>query len=667
MEKLKQTVTAHRWFLLYCCLAVIFLLLLNQWLWPTPDEYLYANLTNSFNAAWHHTLAWQNIDTEHVGLLSFMSLLYNWIFSPQTLTASRVVMVIFPLSIIALLYAIAPIFIVNAKHRLWLLWLLLLIPGFWVFSVRLMLDIPATLAMGFILYLLLKRRSVVYVSLAVILLLCFREYYLYITVPIIVVVYAIDAICITDQVWWRRLLIWFGRCGVIIIPLFAAVVLLIDFNILPYPRLLENSLRFIFGDIFALFNKYALITINDVGQFIYPHSVAQTVNHVVNATVSEPTATVIQTNPVPIQTLTLQDKINTIQLSGDVPTGVVTSQIASTPTTFLEKLWLIYKYNFSEQDINVFILPLAALGLGKRLVTCARDWRGRYLVVRTDLIFGLLLVVFMYFNYHEAGSEHGFRITLPIVFALLYFGYFGTQYLLTAAQRKGKIIFLLLMAASITLYFISLEGISYGSVIAHDSWLSVILAYKPYVFGGFFIGCSLGLTWFSVWQWQYKFKLIGIVIVVLFVVKFVPFYVDAQASTALYGYDYGLPNTTSLLSQLAQNNAHIYSNVHSYALQYYAQDPRVTTDGISPIIRTFSEFYPNLYFTFPLDDNVLQELSDNNITTVLVVNRDYAETDWTFWQDIIKQHPQDFTLVQQANKGTRPQWALYSFKTLPNQ
>lgn len=664
MEKLKQAISQHWWFLLYIGLAGVFLLLLNQWLWPTPDEYLYANLANSFTAAWHHAVAWQNIDTEHVGLLSALSAVYNSIFSPQTLTASRAVMLMFPLGIIVLLYGMAPTFIISVKHRIWILWLLLLIPGFWVFSVRLMLDIPATLAVGLILYLLLQRRSAIYVSLAVILLLCFREYYVYFIVPMIILIYGIDAVRTANQVWYKPVLYFLGQCGIIIVPLFACIVLLIDFNILPYPRLLENSLVFIFGDIFALFNKHTLIVIDTVSQLVYPHSVAQTIGHLANSNIVEPVTTIIQQNPI-IPAASLQDKINTIQLSGTVPTGVVSSQITSTNSTFLEKLWLIYKYNFSEQDINVFILPLAALGFGKRLLTFIRNWRSRYQAARGDLIFGLLLVVFVYLNYHEAGSIHGFRVTLPIIFVLLYFGYFGIHALLTTTYLKVKIIFLILMAGSITLYFFSLGSIFYGSVIAHDSWLSVVLVYKPYIFGGFFILCSLGLAYFSAWQWSHKLKLVAAVVGLLFVVKFVPFYVDAQAQTKLYGYDYGLPDTTTALIPLAEQNVRIYSNVHSYALQYYTQDPRVSTDGISPIIRTFSQFYPNLYYTLPLDDNLFQALIDHNITSVLIVNNDYDQTDWTFWQNLIVQYPENFTKVSGQFKAGRPQWALYTFDAQP--
>jgi hypothetical protein len=637
-----QWISRHRFLIGYSVLAGLFLLFLNLCLWPAPDEYYYASIAYSFTAAQHGLMHWWDINTEHLWVLSSLVWVLQQVWQPEWFWGNRLVVIPFAIGIIWLIAAISRLTLPKEHHH-WLLWLLLLIPGFWIFSVRLMLDIPATFAIALLLYFLTARRSSLYVSAALVLLFVFREYYVYLILPYILCLYFIDAFR-TEQSWSRAFGRWLMQAVIVTLPIFCLVVLFLDFNLLPYPRLLENSLIFIFGDLFRWLNYHAVLLLDRFVHIVYPE-----------VTLFPPVSTVVTTG----STLTPDTIGTSLQLSGQIPTGIIDSPIDANAVSLWSKLWLIYYYNFSEADLNIFLLPFAALGILLRLGAVWKQWRKKYLAIRVDIIFFLLLGMFAYFNYHEATSEHGFRITLPIILGLLYFAYWGAAQLLTSPKLWQQIFFVAGMALSLVGYWATLQAVQYGSVLAHESILSQLLAYKPYLFMGLFVVITIGVVLYTRWQWVYKRWLPPVLITLLFIVKFIPFGLEAKESTAVYGYDYGLPQAAEVLHQVMTPDKKICGNLHAYRSQYYAQDPFITNAGIYPIIRTFTTQYPERYTRCAFDSDLITTLVSQGINYVFVLNEDINQTDYQAWQTIQNANPERFTLLTERTLNGRVQWQLY--------
>lgn len=683
MEKLRAIWRDHYQFIIFFCTATIVLIVINHWFWPTPDEYLYANLAKAFTAAAHGRMHWTDINTEHVGLVAYLSYLYNTLFQPQTFFGSRGIIFGFSLGIILLLYAMTFELGLATKHRMWFLWLLLLIPGFWVFSVRLMLDIPATFGIALIIYLLIKKSPSYQIGLATALLLGLKEYYVYLTLPLFMIVFGLDAWKSHGSVW-HKLLSFCKTMFICYFPTFVLTIILLDFPIFPYPRLLENNLQFIFGDLFNFTNKIALIGLNAVitlaQEILKPLGAllpqpAHVVQHVANkfATlnpISNITSTqqqVITQLHVNVATIphttvmnSLQNRINNIQLTGQLPTGLIDSPATVVSNKgFLSKLWLIYSYNFSETDLNIFILPLTFLGIGLSLQNIFHQFKHQYSKIRPTIIFGSLFLVFIYFNYHEADSIHGFRVTLPLILSLIFFSYIAVQYLLTHFLKKPSIYFSILSLGSIILYWFTIKDLTYGSVLANASILGKLLIYKPYVFIAFFLGCLGGIVYFPKLQWRWKYVGLGILIFCLFWLKLIPFYFDNRQSLQYYEYNYGLAKTTPILEQVRTSYTPIYANIHPYMLQYYTNDYRMANEGIVPSIRYFPQGYYNLYFHFPTDNQLFDNLVKQRVEYVLIVNDTFDNSSIIPLEQMVKSHPTRFSKVTASYHNNRLQWELY--------
>src|SRR3989338_2968012 len=218
----------HHLLLLYLVCATIVLFIINQWLWPTPDEYFYALLAENFKAAFNGQMAFGDIQTEHVGLVAFITALYQQVMHPSTLLASRVALFGFSLGIIVLIYQIAVTLGLSIKERMWWLLLLLLIPGYWIFSVRLMLDTPGTFGVILVLYILLKKAPSYQVGLGLLLLLLLKEYYVYLLAPLVGLVIFFDA-WRSSGTPFKKITTGFIQLLFSFIPTALATLIMIDF------------------------------------------------------------------------------------------------------------------------------------------------------------------------------------------------------------------------------------------------------------------------------------------------------------------------------------------------------------------------------------------------------------------------------------------------------
>lgn len=684
-------------FALYLIASALFLAALNVWIWPTSDEFLYGILAKMFAEAARGEMSFSDINTEHTWLVIFLSYVYNAIMQPESIVSSRAVIFPFALGTIFLLYKIPKVIGLESKYQMWWLWLLLLIPGFWLFSVRLMLEIPAVFSLTLLLYLLLKRAPVYYVGFAILLVLMTKEYYIYLTIPFIVVVYAFDTYCARGVQWWRNILIYLGRITVAFLPAFLMAVVLIDFNWLPYPRVLETSLERIFGDIFTIANKTTLSLVQhiiDVFRQLTPEVIAPvTTPAVTDVGVTELTdgvadrladadASIIPTTPTSIESPfptdlfvppevgaslpDLNTKISALGIDGYIPDGAYVPP-SLVDYSFWQKIWLIYKYNLSETDIHILLLPLIALGAALRLKAFKFSWKTRYTEMRTDIIFFLFLLVFLYFNYYQAPEKHGFRITIPVIVSFIYFAFYGARTLLEEFSKRRAWWFFGLSSGAIALYWITLQDVEYGSILAHLSQVEFILNYKPYIFIVLFVLLTLLIVFFPKIRHQLKYRWLIVLVIGLFATKHVPFYINNRLETQTYGDQYGLKEATPILVQSTRHIGRVYSNTHPYRLQYYANDFRYSNMGFTPIVRRFEVTFPQLYFRFPLDEDFMYNVATDQIQFVLIVNDDYDETAVTAFETIRQQYPVTFIKLAEHSKNGRLQWILYEIGHLPEQ
>ncbi|MBI4407881.1 MAG: hypothetical protein HY565_05290, partial [Candidatus Kerfeldbacteria bacterium] len=375
-QQCKQFCKVHHLLLLYLIGAIVVLFMLNNWLWPTPDEYFYALLAENFKAAFNGQQVFGDIQTEHVGLVAFMTALYQQIMHPSTLLASRVALFGFSLGIIVLIYQIAATLGLSIKERMYWLLLLLLIPGYWIFSVRLMLDIPGTFGVILVLYLLLKKAPSYQVGLGLLLLLLLKEYYVYLLTPLIGLVILFDA-WQSSNTPLKKITTGLVQLLFSFVPTALATLIMIDFNWLPYPRALELSMIGFFGDLFSYVNKTFLSLLQNTINLVYhpatQTTVQTTVDTITTTVATAPTEVIVEptivdqvvepTNVTAIVPTDLDASIQQITFSGEVPTALFQTDGSPYGDSLLAKLWYIYQYNFSETDINIFILPASCIGL----------------------------------------------------------------------------------------------------------------------------------------------------------------------------------------------------------------------------------------------------------------------------------------------------------------
>ncbi|MDP3970730.1 MAG: hypothetical protein Q8P90_03445 [bacterium] len=633
IQQLVKFLKQHSTLIFFLLFSLIFLALLNNWIWPTPDEYIYANIVNAFKGAFNGEISWYNINTEHTFLVAFVAFLYNLITNPQTLTEYRIPIFIFAAGFIISLYLLTNHLDIKKERRKWFLFILLLIPGFWIFSVRLMLDIPATFAFTFLVYLLAKKAKAYQIGLGLLLLMLIKDYYLLLAAPMIFTITILDSWKINKEISYKILYI-IKESLIIAFPTFIATILLLDFNMLPYPRLYENLLRFVFGDIYIFINKLIFSVLDQILS--------------------------LSPSDTPLISELSQSKIAIAEYSREIPTGLVESQIQRAPANFFQKLWLIYSYNFSEQDLNIFILPLTSLGIWISAKRIFNNFKKHYSKIRPDIVMMTLLLVFVYLNYHEAESIIGFRVTLPILVCIIYFTFLAARQILTKFSKRQSIIFSSVFIFFVILYWFDIKDLVYGSALANASFLATLLTYKPIIFIALFVILLIGVILFPKIKLKQKYPILGLIIITLLCLKMAPFYFNNKLSLATYGYDYGAPTATDSLKN-ASNNGLIASNAHFYETQYYSSDIQIRNNHAVALIRTFDTNYQQRYFTIKPNELLTNKLRKNGINYYWILNNSNNQKDLQEFYKVLDKYPLAFTKVDEQRIGNRTQWMLYKF------
>ncbi|MFA5927131.1 MAG: hypothetical protein WCT32_02425 [Patescibacteria group bacterium] len=590
---------------------LVILILLNSWLWPTPDEYLYALVARSILAGARGEICLSCFNTEHTYLVSGVTSLYQLIFGIKNfdLVLSRIPIIFFSLVTIVLFWLIAKQVVREQKERAWFLILLLMIPGFFTLSVKMLLDVPLTFGFALLTYLLIIRSKIIWIGLALTIILLIKDYGYFLAAGLIVLVFITD-IFTENGKWLVRLARFFAKIGFVFFPSLLVMALILGFDILPYPRLLETALKQYFGD------YYLLITDNILPLFRDPNQLSAGSSNGVTAVQS------------------IANRISSEGLRATIPEAIFTSPVVAEETGGMwHKLWLIYKYNFSEQDLMIFTLPLFFVGLISRtrlLLSRKLDWPKS----RNDLIFLFLLFIYAYVNWHEALNIHGFRLTIPVIVSIVYFSYFGARSILIENKKTAKVVFGVLLFAFMAMYFIFLGQIGdYGSVISEQQNIALLLKFKQIIFGLLFLSGFVYMWRYSTLKWKHKEVLLACYIIGLFALKLVPFYLEAKASSAAFGKNYELAEASPYLEQIRQNNGVVLTNIHHYTLDYYAGSTKLSnqdnfpvlrpTYGTPPAIHKFKEVYIPFSYIFRtntprLDNNLV---ASSGATHIFFANR----------------------------------------------
>ncbi len=655
LTSIRKQLQPHWQFIAFFLCAAILLLGLNQILWPTPDEYLYSTITRSYVAAANGEIAWHDINTEHVGLIPWFGYVLQQTLQTNDFFITRLIIIAFALGSIVLLYAMSRVLNFRSSERMWLLWMLPLVTGFWLFGVRYMLDVPAAFSIALLVWLLLKRSVAWQLGLALAFVLLVKEYYWFLMLPVIILPLGLDYL-FSKQSWLKRILSIVRDLVIVLLPSALAMIILLDFNIFPYPRLLHTGLAAIFGDYYAIANRFVLAVLGQ--SFVVTDQLVH-----ISTQSMETSQTFTQAGQV------FTDQAGTIHTTGQTLEGIVDAQHPFAQTTIIQKLASIYLNNFSETDLNVFVWPLTIIGLGARAKAVFDGLRKQYDAIRADLIFFILFAVFAYFNYHQADFAHGFRITLPITLCLVYFSARAVQTILDKPKPWLLVVFSILSTLSFVGYWFTVRDAVYSAAVNSESFLQTALQYKPMIYIAIFALFAAAFIWLTLhphWRWQ-RPALLALVLA-LAVMKFSPMFVEYGLRSAENDYDYGAALATATLQPLPQLDTpnqmiHMYGNMHPYRLQYYTGDPIITNDLITPGVRKFSKIYPKRYYGGTVTPDLTAFLEANQID-YLFLNYTYsgaAATDQANMAALVQANPERFTLIAQQQHDTLLEWQIYQY------
>lgn len=638
--------------LIFLAMGTFFLLIANSWFWPTPDEYLYASAARSIIAGVQHKICLDCLNTEHTYLVSAIVALWQWLFKIGlfSLALVRLPIIFFSLGTIYIIWQIADKTAVEKSERSWFLWLLLLIPGFFVLSVRFLLDVPLAFGFSLLLLLLIKKSSPIFLGLVLLLILLTKEYGFFLAMPLVILAEYFDRRAENSLSLLRQLGKLAKRIAIILIPSLIAIYLLIATDFFPYPRLLETNL-----------SEYTGPAYFTVIPTLRKLSYEQNKLTLARKSDQQKELAAATTEHAQQQSMKTEEKRD-LNLSSFLPPAILSSPIEpEVKGGFWAKLWYIYKYNFSDQDLIIFSLPLFFTGLAIRLKHVLKT-RKDQLLYRNDYIFLVFTSIYLFVNWHEALNIHGFRLTVPIIIPIIYFGYFGARAIIKDNNKLAKIVFLTLFLLFLEFYILFILQISdYGSVISHFLLISLLLKYKVWIFCLIFTALVVFVCLFARIKINNKYHFLALSILFLAFLKFLPFYLESKAANQTFGYDYGLPKATSTLEYLRSNQYLIAANVHTYTLDYYSGQLNLSNVGTMPAIRSFAQSNRSSFYR--LYDNDLpdegQEPSSKMIKYFLYINKSSASQPETSLYHALENQPGRFKPITDSYLNNHLQWRIY--------
>jgi len=519
--------------------------------------------------------------------------------------------------------------------------LICLIPGFFYSSVKFYLEIPSLLAVSLVIWALISKQKPLVVGLALALVILTKEYYFFLLLPVALVVVLTDASTNNSKFWYKLKnavlnSIWVGLPGVL------ASMVLVDFNIGPYARMLENTWIELFKDSFILINKYFLMFIDKIGSLFSGGGISS-LNLIAN-----------KAQQIPIG-------------NNFVTRAVLESPITPEKHGFFQTLWIMYKSNFFEQDISLFILSLTIIGMALCVQKIFRDHKGkRFIENRTPIIFLSVMVMFLFFNLQQAKNMQGFRINIPIVFVMIYFSCVALKKFLEAKSVKLAISFLSLVSFFIVLYIIQDRSISLSSVL-QGGILSTLYGFKVYFFILLFIVFALFLAfnnWLSINRKTKELTILFFAFLYLFL-KIAPFFLDYRAEVNAHGSYFNVKDSSQIMREVLNNKLVIHTNLTCHVVYYNSGWYQLPNDNFSPRYRTLPEVYPTLCkdFEYTNISAYFDSYENKKESYILFVNNDRYNK-WSDFESFYEKNNERLEIISSEYKNNEPLWLFIKIEAV---
>ena len=331
---------------------------------------------------------------------------------------------------------------------------------------------------------------------------------------------------------------------------------------------------------------------------------------------------------------------------------------------FFTKLWLIYKSNFSENDVGIFILPLFAYGIGlslHRIVTSMRNsFTASLGTYRTEIVLLFYTAAFMALNYHEASSQIGFRLTLPVIVSLLFFSYVAIVHLRQPTQPiRSRITILALFAINIVAYIVSTSAVVYTSTLTTQGIIGALIQFKPYIYSAGFIVLAI-VAWKALrTSHRWGNLLLPVLCCGLLILKFGPVWADYQLRTQTYGVNFSKETAETRLHEHAFDNIRIASNEHAYQTQYFTGDPRIANRSASPMVREFERIYFPRFFKMPVSEHLIGQLVSSSINYYWYSVTDKTGDELKQLDALVSAHPHRIRLSDEYSENNQVRWRIY--------
>jgi hypothetical protein len=568
----------HHFVILFIFILII-CLLLNRWIWPITDEYLYASLSRSLLAGFKNEISFTDLNTEHTYLVPVIIAIFRYFFNQPEFEIFnlRLPLIFLSLINIVIIWLIANK--VKQKYKLhdasWYIFMLLLIPGYFVTSVRLLIDVPLTLGITLLIYLLISNARLYWFTFALILILNLKDYGFFLVTPLLIVEILIRSL--KQHRLYQKITYFITATFIVFIPVLLIAYLLISQTVLPYPRLLESYFIQYSGSFYPIMmNTFSLIFIK--------------FNSMISSNNIRPDYYLNQ----------IQPHLKHFHLS----TYLINSPYVNESTgNILERLWQIYKINFSDQDLIIFIIPLFFTGFIIRLKQIKiSEFFNHY-----DWIFLINLMVFLYISWHQSATPHGFRFIVPATISILYFSVWGTQYLLVKKSLQSKYFFSGFFIFWLYLYLsYAKEFPKYGSQFSSIPIISSVIQYKFVIFTLIYLVIYFNILLNRKLFQKYQSILIKSTILFLFILKIIPFYFENQILMKKFGFDNNLINLSSKLDELNLSKEIFLTNIRPCRFDFYLGIKQLPNQETIPSFRHFDLMIP--YRAFQIPDQYLANL-----------------------------------------------------------
>lgn len=598
----------------------------------SPDEYFYANAVHAVTDSYEGLMPINSINVEHSPLVVMLASVWSLVAGSHSLFFLRYISNLFLILSLVVIYRLfRELF--SDRWRVGLAFgLLTFFPILFFYGSKFLLDVPALFFMTLLIFGMVKKKNSYFISLMLLGLLLTKEYYFFLATPIISVVTIFDAW--SQNNWYNRLIRIIRDLVIIFIPSLVVIVIMVDFNVGPYPRFLENSLIELFRDAFFRLNKYVLTVASDTAKVIH----LDTSQNLAEA----------------------QHAAQGIAVSNQLFTSaIVRSPITEHPISFWQLLSHIYKYNFTSQEVSPVVLPLFLIGswaVSRRLF---RTWKQGYRSNRTTIIFGLFWIILVFFTFQQGANQHGFRILLPFLSVFIYTVMEAFAVLEKPNTRLVRFVFVGIAIVSLATFFYESRVTVVRSVLSSVNRSTLLFLVKDIAYLGMYL-ILVGLILYGSLTRNNRKRVIFLSIgALLLFLKLVPFAIEKRLALAAN-------RDESNFKQIAQITGSepysFFSNINCYKVDYYLDNPMIPNYDITPHFRRFSLHIPGhcLYYTpsnlDPLVKAIANGSGDGIKRFILYVPQ--SSTDPI--PAIIGEQSKDNTFISRSQTGWN--WALIKYE-----